>query len=276
MKNVKRFRRYRDIYICMIYLIEPYNAYQQPARKKHWTEIAEEEALYMRMIQEAQAKQQQQQTSVNNQNVALPQYFPQPAQQQVQDGQYAAPAGGGGWVPSAAEEVDEPGSFAAIPTSGVGPLTVTFVNYTPTPDNDKFYWSFGSGSLTSSLASPAPLVYVNTGSYTVLFQSTSSAGFTTVLTTTITVAAPTLAAGFTVALSTGSAPSIETFTNATTYNGNGTLTYKWLYGTGSFTSSLQNPPSLAYSSSGPFTASLQVTESSFKLTSVYTQSWRLI
>lgn len=35
------------------YLIEPYNAYQKSARKKHWTEIAEEESLYYKMIQES-------------------------------------------------------------------------------------------------------------------------------------------------------------------------------------------------------------------------------
>ena len=34
------------------YQFEPYNAYQRKPRKKHWMEIAEEEALFHRMVQE--------------------------------------------------------------------------------------------------------------------------------------------------------------------------------------------------------------------------------
>lgn len=35
------------------YIIEPYNAYQKPPKKKHWMEIAEEESLMARIIAEA-------------------------------------------------------------------------------------------------------------------------------------------------------------------------------------------------------------------------------
>jgi hypothetical protein len=34
------------------HLIEPYNPYNRQPRKKHWMEIAEEEALYVRIIAE--------------------------------------------------------------------------------------------------------------------------------------------------------------------------------------------------------------------------------
>lgn len=46
--------------ISGIYLAEPYNAYtaQKGARKKHWHEVIEEEALMQRVIAEQQAQQQ--------------------------------------------------------------------------------------------------------------------------------------------------------------------------------------------------------------------------
>ena len=40
----------------MRFIIEPYNAYQKPAKKKHWMEIAEEEALQHRMMVEEQLR----------------------------------------------------------------------------------------------------------------------------------------------------------------------------------------------------------------------------
>ena len=37
-----------------MYLIEPFTAYNKPARKKHWTELLEEENLFFRLMLEAQ------------------------------------------------------------------------------------------------------------------------------------------------------------------------------------------------------------------------------
>jgi hypothetical protein len=285
----------------MIYLFEPYNAYQRPPKKKHWTQIAEEEALLVKMqleeqarnlqeqaqreaiekslyeqainqhlaLREATAKQQAQQTSMNNQNLALPQYFPQPAQQQVQDGQYAAPAGGGGWILPQELEKTEEASFTATPQSGYGPLTVTFVNLTPTPDNDTFYWDLGSGSLTSTLVTPAPLEYTQTGSYTVTLQSTSSTGNMTVTSKTVTVSAPTLTAtldGNTFNLTaTGFTAS---FTSSVSYNGNGTLNGLWVFGDGNTTSYTNDTPlTHSYGSLTTYTATLSITESSYNIKS---------
>lgn len=49
-----------------MYLIEPYNPFDKNQRKKHWTEIAEEEALYHQLVLEKIGQQQTQNDSVLN------------------------------------------------------------------------------------------------------------------------------------------------------------------------------------------------------------------
>ena len=282
----------------MPYLFEPYNAYQKPAKKKHWTQIAEEEALLIKMqleeairqqsiektlyeqamkehlaLREAAAKQNQQPNNWNNQNLALPQYFPQPAQQQVQDGQYAAPAGGGGWISQLTEELQEVTSFTVTPTFGLGPLAVTFVNNTVTPENDTFLWLFGSGSLTSTAINPT-LTYTALGTYTVTLQETSSAGNTSISTQTITVNAPSVISTFTFTTSSNSHASIAMFSNASTTNGVGTLNYHWYFGSGSATSVLTNPTQ-SYTAAGTYTVQLQTTESIYGVANATTSTFTL-
>lgn len=41
-----------QLFISMIFLIEPFSPYQEPSRKKHWIEILEEEQLYYRIQEE--------------------------------------------------------------------------------------------------------------------------------------------------------------------------------------------------------------------------------
>ncbi len=252
-------------------------------------EIAEEEALLHRIALEEQAQQKQlfqealkqhlalreariqQQTSQNNQNVALPQYEPQPASQQVQDGQFAAAAGGGGWViPQILEEQAEPteqASFTALPAIGVGPLRVYFTNTSPTPANDTFFWDFGSGSLTSNIASPGSRLYTQTGSYTITLQETSSAGNMTTASRTITVSDPTLFAWYTPPTSrTGVGPYSASFSISNT----GTAPVNTITGIFDFGDDSSTVPYTASSmtinhlyDTGSFTASFSITESSY-------------
>jgi PKD repeat protein len=272
----------------MAFLFEPYNAYQKPPKKKHWMEIAEEEALLHRVQLEEQAQRQAQQqelfqealkqhlalreanakanqTNLNNQNVALPQHAPQPASQQVQNGQYAAPAGGGGWVLPSDLESQEVARFSALPSTGVGPLTVTFTNLTISPNNDTFLWNLGSSSYTSSAAiTPPPLTYTQTGSYIVSLQETSSTGNKSITTQTITVTDPALYAWVSLADQNVRGPYSASVTVTHTYNGNGTVTGYFHFGDAT--------PSVAYVSgavithiydTGSWTASLALTESSY-------------
>ena len=277
----------------MAFIFEPYNAYQKPPKKKHWMEIAEEEALLHRINLEEQARNKelfqealkqhlalreariQQQTSLNNQNVALPQYQPQPASQQVQDGQFAAAAGGGGWVlPSllvTQEEQTEIVSFIATPASGVGPLQVFFTNTTPTPGNDTFFWNFGSGSLTSNVASPGSRKYTQTGSYIVALQGTSSVGNKTTASTTITVTDPVLNAWHNLPDTYTVAPFSASVTGSHTYNGTGIVTGQWSWGDGSPAETYTSGAGVKHIyTTGSWTASLALTESSYGHTNVAT------
>ena len=275
----------------MAYIFEPYNAYQKPPRKKHWMEIAEEEALLHRIDLEEQSRQKelfhealkqhlalreanakQNPSNLNNQNVALTQYAPQPASQQVQDGQYAAPAGGGGWVlPQLLEEQAEPtekASFTALPASGIGPLRVYFTNTSPTPANDTFFWDFGSGSLTSNIASPGSRLYTQTGSYTITLQETSSAGNMTTASKTITVTAPVLTPLFTANPVISVAPYTSSFTNTSTVLASvgDTYSYNWVFGDGVTTTIFS--PTHVYGT-GSFPVRLDISESVYGLRASY-------
>jgi PKD repeat protein len=258
-----------DIYYYMMpYMFEPYNAYQQPPRKKHWMEIAEEEALYHRMVQEALVKEAktQQMTVADS----------------VQDGTTAtAPsqAAGAGGVPphSFFIEQSEFASFTMTPTLGIGPLSVTFVDTTNTPGDDIVFWNFGSGSLTSTSTTPAPLTYTATGSYTINFQSTSSLGNATAAPAqTLTVNAPTIVANFTQNSSSGAHPVTVIFTDTSTYSTSAldTITWAWTFKTGGTTvsSSAVENPAIVFNAIGAFTASVVVTELAYGITSTKTSA----
>ena len=259
MKNsnvVLKFLRY--IYYYMIpYMFEPYNAYQKPPKKKHWMEIAEEEALYHRMLMEAQKIEE-----AKHQQMTV--------QDSVQDGRTAAqtqtnvsPAAGAGGVPPHSYFLDkiEVGSFVVSPLSGAGPLSVSFVNNTRTPEVDQFLWELGDGT-TSTEINPPTKVY-QTGSYTIILHATSSAGAGSIASYELVVSAPVLTAGFTRTPVTSSAPFTASFTNTTAVTGDGAVTYRWLFGDGT-TSTVINPTHVF--NTGSYTIKLEAT-TSYNITS---------
>lgn len=276
----------------MIYLIEPYNAHQKPPRKKHWMEIAEEEALHQRIALEAEARNQVLRQSMleeavrqhmalreasalkNNQNLALPQYAPQPSSQQIQDATFAPPAGGGaGYEATQAalskSEGSEVASFTYSPSSAVGPVRVYFNNTSETPENDTFFWDFGTGSLTSNIIQPGSRLYTGTGSYTVTLQETSSNGAMSAVSHGITVLAPTPNPRFSVNISSSLAPFSSSFTN-TSYPDVGdynVLTYQWDFGDGTYFTG-PTPPIHGYNT-GSFVVVLNVTESIYGIKASY-------
>lgn len=68
-------------------------------------------------------------------------------------------------------------SSAGGAISGSAPLTVAFLNTTTTNNAGNsiaYVWNFGSGSITSSLSTPANFTYTATGSYTVRLDATGS------------------------------------------------------------------------------------------------------
>ena len=68
--------------------------------------------------------------------------------------------------------------FTYTTSSNNAPVTFTFVNgsstNSQTPPTLTYKWTFGSGSITSSLATPAAFTYTATGSYTASLQVTGS------------------------------------------------------------------------------------------------------
>jgi len=178
--------------------------------------------------------------------------------------------------------------FTYVTSSGPGPVTASFTNGSSTdsqtPPTLIYLWNFGDTN-TSPLASPAAHPYANTGSFTASLQVTGSYGIASRYSQSFFVPAPTLISAFTMSLN-GTAPGstatfLNTFNgaNGTQYDGNGgisNLTYLWDLGSGSISSPLNVPAPQIYTVAGPYTASLQVTESLYGIKSYSSRSFRLV
>lgn len=249
-----------------MHIITPYNPWA-PKKKKTWQEQMWED----QQIAELEAK-----VIAESQNRSLPDNAPA-VSIAVAGPMVNAMAGGGGQPPPQFfNPTLETVAFTFSPTSGAGPLTIQFSNQTTSPQFDLYKWVFGDGT-TSALVNPSHL-YSNTGSYTVKLEVsnslTSQPGGST--SQTISASIPSITAGFTKVSSSKTAPSIFTFTNTTVNTSQTpTTTYKWLFGSGSITSSLASPAPFTYTAPGGYTASLQATGSYSNLTSLYTQSFVL-
>lgn len=168
--------------------------------------------------------------------------------------------------------------FTFITSSNVAPYTVTVVNTTlntsQTPTTT-YLWTFTNGNITSSSTSINTSVVAQSGSFTASLQATGSYGIATRYTQSFFATAPSVTAAFTLTTSSTAVPSTASFVNTSIYNGSGTLTYLWTYGSGSITSSVVSPDPVIYRNAGPYTASLQVTESLYGIASFATRSWKL-
>jgi PKD repeat protein len=134
--------------------------------------------------------------------------------------------------------------FTATPSSGNGPLAVTFVDTSlnlPTSWN----WNFGDGSITGFTSSSAtthtyaavgaPTTYTVWGSVTNSFGTSSSMG-----TVTVTEAGPS--ASFSATSTSGYGPVQFQFNDGSSYpTSSAYTTWAWNFGDGVGTSSLQNP-----------------------------------
>lgn len=190
---------------------------------------------------------------------------------------FGTPAGKSPNVYTSASKPTVTPSFTFITSSNVAPFTAAFTNTTvntsQTPTTT-YLWTFTNG-ITRTATSANAIVTVESGSFTASLQATGSYAIAGKYTQSFFATLPTLNALFTRTTSSNNAPATASFTNLTAYTGSGTLTYLWDFGSGSITSTSANPSPLIYTRSGPYTASLQVTESTYNITSRYTQSWRL-
>src|SRR3954452_12005966 len=145
-------------------------------------------------------------------------------------------------------------SFTASPTSGVAPLDVTFTNNstTSTGTQTAWAWDFGDGTTPSTEQNPTH-TFSSAGKYTVTLTA-SNAGGTSTATSTITVSAapvPAPAASFTASPTSGVAPLLVKFTDAST----GATSWSWDFGDGTTTSTDPNPTH-TFASAGKYTVTL--------------------
>ena len=141
--------------------------------------------------------------------------------------------------------------FAANPTSGTAPLTVTFTDAS-TGNITTWSWSFGDG--TTGTAQNAAKAYTNPGTYPVALTVTGPGGSNTATrTVSVTAAAPVADFTATTPVS-GTAPLAVAFTNGSTGTVSG---YSWSFGDGG-TSTAQHPAH-TYTAAGTYTVSLTAT-----------------
>jgi len=254
-----------------IYLIEPYVYGNGTKRKKHWMEIADEEALYFKMVQEAIQQQNVQNAIAAGQTGAsgVPEY------------RY--------FMPNMAL------SYSVSPATADGPLTVTFTNQSHEDINRYGTFSLVFGDGTTSSDPNTTHLYMNTGSYTVgisasaIFNNRSVASLPLV----ISASKPTVVAGFTFTTSSKTGKCTASFTSTSTVSSQTPYAlYKVYFGdtnSASFavTGSTLNinyidnnttipAPGLAthnYFVSGSITASVHITSSYRNIASNFTRSW---
>ena len=142
--------------------------------------------------------------------------------------------------------------FSGIPTTGVRPLSVTFLDLT-TGSVTSWAWDFGDIG-TSTLQNPTHS-YASVGTYTVTLTSTGPGGFDgeTKL-DYITVVEPPPVVDFAATPTGGTAPLAVSFTDATT-----PAATSWSWDFGDMGSSTQQNPSHSYATPGTYTVSLSAT-----------------
>jgi PKD repeat protein len=137
--------------------------------------------------------------------------------------------------------------FAAGPTNGVAPLTVTFTNLSTGATN--YAWAFGDGNV-SALVNPVN-TYTNAGTYSVALTAVGPGGTNQLaMTNYIVVVPPPPVAGFAAGPTNGVAPLTVTFINSST----GATNYAWAFDDGNV-SALANPAN-TYSNGGMYSVTL--------------------
>jgi PKD repeat protein len=152
---------------------------------------------------------------------------------------------------------------AATPTSGVGPLSVTFSS-SGSSDSDGsisgYSWTFGDGA-SSTAANPVH-VYQDAGSYTAVLTVIDNSGLASSASVVITVTSPANqlpVAKAAASVTSGPAPLAVTFSSAGSTDPDGAITgYHWNFGDG--TSSTAANPGKTFSAAGTYTVILTVTD----------------
>lgn len=249
----------------MNYLIEPYNPYETDPqkKKKHWMQIAEEEALFHQM----QLEEAKRNILSELQSRTLPPNSPNIATPTVGPAVNAASGGGGRPQTQFFAPRDSTVAFSFSPsTSGSAPFVVQLVNNSSLDAGqyDTWTWNFGDGT---SDTSKAPIHTYQTGSFLVSLTGSSPGGVTSFSTQlAVTASLPTVAASFTPVSTTGSVNGVLgltiAFTNTSTNGG----TYNWVFSGSTapvtpVTTSVLTNPTITFFNTGSYFVSLGTTGS---------------
>jgi|GEM_PF-1273713 len=142
-------------------------------------------------------------------------------------------------------------SFTTNVSSGFAPLSVKFTDSSSSSDPiTTWNWSFGDGSLNSTLQHPVH-TYTTGSTYPVILTVSNSCGNRESATSTITVTTcPPVTAAFTSNVSSGFAPLSVKFTDSSS-SSDPITAWNWSFGDGSPNSTLQHPV-YTYSSAGTY------------------------
>jgi len=143
--------------------------------------------------------------------------------------------------------------FTANVTEGNAPLAVRFINQSA-GNVTAWLWDFGDGT-TSTEQSPTH-VYTAAGAYTVSLNASNAYGYNISTPTTVTVLEPPVT-NFTANTTTGPAPLVVQFTDASA--GNPTA---WLWSFGDNTTSTEQNPIHTYTAPGNYTVNLTASTAS--------------
>jgi PKD repeat protein len=165
--------------------------------------------------------------------------------------QYSGGLGGTGTPPTLGQVVPPPvADFISNASSGTAPLTVQFTDRS-TGIIDSRCWTFGDGG-TSTEMNPTH-TFTAAGSYTVNLTVANRAGSNSTARTVIATDRPMITAGFTANVTSGFAPLIVSFTDASS----GFVTFRsWEFGDGATSTELN--PVHTYTTPGTYTARLLV------------------
>jgi PKD repeat protein/peptidoglycan/xylan/chitin deacetylase (PgdA/CDA1 family) len=147
--------------------------------------------------------------------------------------------------------------FTAEPTSGLGPLTVSFVDTSTFSGITNRFWDFGDGTTTNTAEITVSHTYETAGTNTVQLIISSPAGVNTniqvgLIRVTVPIAP---SAGFNIFPSSGSLPLTVSFTDIS----NGTITNRfWDFGDGFTTNTTSTTIDYTYLSTGTNTVQLIV------------------
>jgi gliding motility-associated-like protein len=146
--------------------------------------------------------------------------------------------------------------FKADITSGCSPIIVNFTDLS-TGGATSWQWDFGNGA-TSTRQNPST-TFISPGTYTIRLTATNLNGSNTMVKTGYVTVFPEPTAAFTSNRTSGCAPVVIQFTDQSTPTPGTTITqWKWDFGDGIGTSTLQNPQ-YRYKDPGSYTVTLTIT-----------------